>query len=495
VAGDTGRDSSAQTTAALTVAVTNPLDSAHAPWPRSEGERLLFAQLYEPLVRIDCTGAVVPALARSWERAIGDDASTDGAPASGTKRLTFTLRHDASFTSGDRVRAADVISSWRASADAHVREPIAPLISAIASGARTIDDSTLVVELPDSLADLRALASPYLAVSRPASHGSRWPYGTTSYYVDSALEHYGPGPPGSLPAIAIIGLHRRSDVLQPGLPTPGDTTPLLFDVEPGVDSRDILDRGADLLITSSPTAIHYARTQQSHRDIALPWTRRYVLVLPTRDTDGAGAGAGCVGDDVRPLRDALAVAVHAEARGAEAPCWWAAPDSTGAAHPLTLPIPLPESRRILYPIQDTTARELAERIIALAAPGRNEPAAVALHRAAPKLYEQSGWSASGADSVRFAESLARARDGGYIVAIPSDPAWPAAARASLLAAAPWLSPRARMRSILPLVDTRETLLIRFVRGIPPMTIQYDGTVIFGPQARALVQSARGESTP
>jgi hypothetical protein len=491
VAGEVGGDSSAPSTAAATIAVTTLLDTAHAPWPRNAGERLLFAQIYEPLVRLDCTGAVVPALARSWKSATAESASADGTPASGVARLTFILRHDARFTNGDGVRAADVIAGWRASADAHAREPVAPLVSAIATGARATDDSTLVVELPDSLADVRAFASPQLAVSRPAGSHSRWPYGTTSYYVDSALEHYGPGPPESLPVIAIIGLHRRTDVTRRGAPAPGDTIPLLFDVQPEVDSRDILDWGADLLITSSPTAIKYARTQGSHTEIALPWARRYVLVLPARDDDGAGAGAGCAGDDLRPLRDALAVAVHVEARGAGDPCWWAARDSTGAARSL----PRLSSRRILYPIQDTTARELAERVVALAAPGRNEPAAVALHRAAPELFEQSGWSASGADSVRFTESLSRARDGGYILALPSDPAWPAAARASLLAAAPWLAPRARTRSILPLVDTRETLLIRLVRGIPPMSIQHDGTVIFDPQASALLRNASSRSTP
>ncbi len=494
VAAAVGGDSSAPGTAAATIALTTPLDTAHAPWPRNAGERLLFAQLYEPLVRLDCTGAVVPALARSWKVAAGDSASSEGAPANGVARLTFTLRHDAYFTNGDRVRAADVISSWRASADAHAREPVGSLILAIASGARATDDSTLVVELPDSLADLRAFASPQLVVSRPAGPHTRWPYGTTSYYVDSALEHYGPGPPGNLPAIAIIGLHRRSDVTRRGAPTPGDTTPLLFDVQPEIDRRDILDWGADLLITSSPTAIQYARTQGGHTQIDLPWTRRYALVLPAREADGEGDGAGCAGDDLRPLRDALAVAVHVDARGAEGPCWWGARDTTEAARSLPRP-PRPPSRRILYPIQDTTARELAERIVALAAPGRNEPAAIALHRGAPELFEQSGWSASGADSAHFAESLVRAHDGGYIIALPSNPARPAAALASLFAAATRLAPRDRTRSILPLVDTRETLLIRLVRGIPPMTIQHGGTVIFDPHEGAILRNASSGSTP
>ena len=81
------------------------------------------------------------------------------------------------------------------------------------------------------------------------------------------------------------------------------------------------------------------------------------------------------------------------------------------------------------------------------------------------------------------------------IAVPSDPAWPAAARALLLAAAPWLAPLARTSAVLPLVDTRETLLIRRERGIPRMTIQHDGTIIFHAGASALVGSAGTGSTP
>lgn len=490
VAAESARDSSARTTAAVTVAVTTPLDSAHAPWPQSEGEHLLFAQLYEPLVRLDCTGAVVSGLAQSWNPANGDSAPEAGTQSSDVARLIFTLRHDARFTNGDRVRAMDVVSSWRASADAHAQQPVAPLISVIASRAHAIDDSTLVVELPDTLAGLRALASPYLAVSQPAESAGRWPYGTTSYHVDSTPGHYGPDSHDIRPAIATIALRPRSGVERSGPPTPADTTALLFRVEPDVDSRDILDRGTDLLITSSPTAIQYARTRGSHAAVALPWARRYVLVLPAREAEGVQADAGCVGDDLLPLRDALALAVHAEARPAEGPCWWTTEDSARAARTH----PHPASRRILYQLHDSTARELAERIVALAAPTRNEPAAAALRKAAPQLLEQSAWSASGTDSVRFAESLAQARDGGYVLALPSDPAWPAAARASLLTALPWLA-SAGTHAILPLVDTRETLLIRLVRGIPPVTTQHDGTVIFDPAASARVQNDSGGSTP
>jgi hypothetical protein len=141
------------------------------------------------------------------------------------------------------------------------------------------------------------------------------------------------------------------------------------------------------------------------------------------------------------------------------------------------------SGRIVYRADDPTARELAERIVALVAPGRDDPAAEILRSAAPSFAGNAGAAslrASGLDSTAFAASLAAGADDAYIVAIPHDPDWRAAARARLFGAAPWLAPRDYLaHALIPLVDTRERLIFRRARGIPRMTIMRDGTVIFG----------------
>ena len=49
-----------------TVALSNPIDPTNALHPSNESERLVFRQVYETLVRIDCEGRVAPALADSW---------------------------------------------------------------------------------------------------------------------------------------------------------------------------------------------------------------------------------------------------------------------------------------------------------------------------------------------------------------------------------------------------------------------------------------------
>jgi hypothetical protein len=243
----------------------------------------------------------------------------------------------------------------------------------------------------------------------------------------------------------------------------------------------VLDAGADVLITASPGAIQYARTRTDFSTVALPWTRSYALALhPAHD---GGSNPACASTDAwRPLRDAMAVAVHVDARGAEGPCWWDASNDTaseeGGASPANTP--RAPSRHIVYRMDDETARELAERIVALVAPGRDEPAAGALRSASPAFADAAGWRAVGLDSATFAASLAAGSEDAFILALPHYPDWPAAARARLIEAAPWLSSRGALaRALLPLVDTREHLIFRRARGIPRMTILHDGTVIFG----------------
>ena len=64
------------------LAVTDPLDPGHAPLPRNDAERLVFGQLYESLIRVDCQGRPLAGLAATWEEAPGD-------------RWAFTLRDNA----------------------------------------------------------------------------------------------------------------------------------------------------------------------------------------------------------------------------------------------------------------------------------------------------------------------------------------------------------------------------------------------------------------
>src|SRR5437899_2485107 len=73
---------------------------AHAPAPENDAERLVFRQLYETLIRVDCLGRVLPGLAESWTRDVV------------SRPWTFTLRTDARFWDGAPVSARDVVAAW-----------------------------------------------------------------------------------------------------------------------------------------------------------------------------------------------------------------------------------------------------------------------------------------------------------------------------------------------------------------------------------------------
>src|SRR5881628_1191196 len=84
----------------LTVAAPGAVDPAHAPIPVTTAERVLFRQLYETLLRVDCEGHLHPALAASWS-------SSDGG-----RTWTVTLADGAIFWDGVPVSARDVLAAW-----------------------------------------------------------------------------------------------------------------------------------------------------------------------------------------------------------------------------------------------------------------------------------------------------------------------------------------------------------------------------------------------
>ncbi|HZH79676.1 MAG TPA: ABC transporter substrate-binding protein, partial [Gemmatimonadales bacterium] len=132
----------------VTLAVTAPVDPAHAPLPRNDAERLVFAQLYESLLRLDCQGRTLPGLAKSW--------SQDG------DRWTFTLREDARFWDGAPVTALDVVGAWRS------RD------SSLARAATIAGDHTLSVGRRAGGLDLpiQLFADPALSITKPAPGGN-----------------------------------------------------------------------------------------------------------------------------------------------------------------------------------------------------------------------------------------------------------------------------------------------------------------------------------
>jgi len=389
-----GRPASRDT---VTIALTDPIDPAHAPLPRNVAERFVFAQLYETLIRVDCRGRVLPALARSWEQ------GPEG-------RWTVTLRSDARFWDGAPVTAQDVLAAWRARDSSLARAVTVP------------DDRALSID-PTGLSFQR-FADPALAVTKSAPGGG-WPIGTGHYWTT--------GSAGGAEAL------RASPVPGAGLPA------LKVTVAPASEARDAVDANADLLLTSDPAALDYGRTRSEYQDAPLGWDHTYVLLAP----DGSSL-------ELSALRlETLPQAVHVEARpaqGDDGGFWLVDLKRCGLAAeaPSTR---APPRRRIVYEQADRDARDLAARLVGLAALGRGAVVA----GLAPAAFEPA--FRSGAEAA-------------YVLRVRRRTVDPCAAARELPA---WV-PRG---SITPLIDTRTHVLVR--RGLPRLSVDWDGALRLVPR--------------
>jgi hypothetical protein len=339
--------------------------------------------MYETLVRSNCDGNLIPGAAEKW---VTEDSGLT---------WTFTLRDSLHLWNGSRYTAGDFAQSWSATG---------------VGSADSVDARTIRIRLTQRSAQPWALADPTLVLQAPAvgSYASGWPLGTGPYRPDSAM---------LVQALRLVPADSTMDL------------PVLEFWRPqATDPRDLLDHGADVMFTTDPSLIDYADKRGDRTTLPLPWHATYFL-LYTPPLDSLPAVLAPLTDSIRgqDLRRALSRdAVREESRPAsrgratQGSCF----DSAGACRagpPL-----------ILYPLGDRTARDLAERLVALV-PGR-------LH-----------WSAVAAGDKRAA--------GGGIGLITSTP----------LNGVP-----SGNGSAIPLVDVRKHVILR--RGSAPWVVDGDGTL-------------------
>jgi hypothetical protein len=411
-----------------TVALGHDIDPSNAPRPSNEGERLLFRQIYETLVSVDCDGRVVPALADSWRL------DADG------RTWIATLRGDARFSDGSPVTAADVRASWlRHSADT-LHPDVTPLVEAI----DPVADRTVAIRLHRPSGDApRALAHPDLAVSKVAAD-TRWPLGTRGARIegDAATR------PSSAPAAIMLARD--------------DGPSIRFLIARG-DPRDFLDRGVDLLLTGDPATLDYAATLPRFQSYPLAWQRTYVLLTP-----GRARTAPSLPDDARQqLADD---AVRGEARGAQGPFWWQTWADCGVPAVTLSRNQPPRMPRIVYEVGDGVARDLAERFIGLARAPSDSGNAL-LDAILPNRQRRTFERAEGLTGAALTLALRRGDDAGYLVSVDTRAPDPCRDVLALMQRVPWLDPE----TILPLVDARVRAILR--RGVAGVTAEWDGRVV------------------
>jgi len=417
---------------ALVIALADSVQPAHAPVPHNPSERLVFRNLYETLVVVDCTGQPQPGLAVSWS------SSPD------YQTWIFTLRDGVRFWDGSRLGASEVKTSWIGAQGCPITEGgHSPVIwlNPRADSVRALDARHLAITLPEAQADLPLLlAHPALAVavSRP---GWTWPVGT------------GPCRPE---ATAGIGL----DLVC--FPNPDHRNPPLweritFRSRPGADPRDLLGTAADALLVRDRGLLHYFEGSPGVTVTPLPWDRLYLLLCPLeeegqdgerdRDRERERWYTGWQRDDL--ARDVVeAVAIPVTEPYFQAPTEQLCPQMTGPVEALQWPPFSWEGQTasldqdlILYPERDLDAQRLAERIAALAArpipPGLNlagrgplTPPDVPQFGAAPQ--------ALGISALDFPGAVQSARAGAYIHPLERCYATACLQFAALLGSADWL---------------------------------------------------------
>ncbi|MEO8201574.1 MAG: hypothetical protein ABI679_13685 [Gemmatimonadota bacterium] len=401
----------------VNIVVREPFSLDSADRPRNLDERLVMRQLYETLVRVDCGGTILPALAEQWTR---DDQGL---------LWTFRLRNDLRAIYGLPIDAALIRNSWANRKNGGIW-PVAEVLDVDVVG-----PLELRVRLATPHRELPAFfADPSLAVTGSDVPG-RMP-GETGRFRHSILVVPRTGPMRRLWQLEPVDPNAQGPLLRVEL------------IMNQVDQRDALDfpevqtlRAADLMVTRDPLVLSYALGRSDLNIVALPWDRSYVVITP--DSSSLARKP----EELVQFQGSLRDVVRAEVRPAAAPFWWQT--DTRCVRPTSARRSM--SSQVVYPSGDPTARELAERVVALAGPVRLRIQPLA------------------SDELRAA--LASGNAAAFIIALPRTspincqelPQWPANSR------------------ILPLVDSRPHLVVR--RGVPAFSIDADGAIRFLPIPR------------
>jgi hypothetical protein len=408
------------------VALTDRIDSARAPHPSNESERLLFRQLYETLIRVDCLGRAIPGLAESWRL------DPDG------RTWIVTVRQNARFSDGAPLTANDVRASWTPDG---IGDELRRDVNRVVRSVVAVNDRDLAIVLVRHRADApMALAHPALAIAKRVA-ASPWPLGTRPGWM--AVNAQGPG------GATVVTL------------TNDNVPAIRFLVAPG-DPRDLLDQGIDLLLTRDPAALDYAATLPQFQSVPLAWQHTHILVTPGRSRASPSLSP--------EARQVLADdAVRGEARGAQEPFWWhSVPDCEVAPRPP--PGPLSPIPRIVFDTNDAAARDLAERLVGLVR--ATGPAARGfLDVLLPDRPRRTYQRATGLTGEALAVALRRGADAAYVLSVDGRPVEPCRELQAIMDGAPWLDPE----TIVPLVEVRLQAIVR--RGRSGATVDWDGGML------------------
>ena len=344
------------------------------------------------------------------------------------REWVFTLRDDATYSDGAAVMAGYIEAAWR---DNSGGAALAMLDSVVAVG-----DRELRVMVRDEFPSVpRLLADPQLAVRADRGGADSWPLGTRGYAVQSLTD-------GDVLIVPVGAMG-------------GDDLPAVRLVYGAGDLRDLIDAGADLVITRERRVVDYARSTSGYRSVSLSWSRVYGLV---GGTDSIGVSAW------RDATDALRLDfADDQLRLSQDRYWW---DGLNRCHDVNRPWARDTARsdRLVYRGSDPVARDLAERLVAL---GSSLP---------PHAGALRGAIAAGLSDLAYERALAVGSDRGYIVEFPTGVLDPCGAALDATRSIPWLDAEQVGSAIIPLAEARFTAVMR--DGAGPFVLGWDGLPVF-----------------
>jgi hypothetical protein len=391
---------------------------------------LLYHARFRPLISVGCDGNPVPGISTSWARVAG-----------GTG-WRLTIDPDFRMADGSDAVAQRFVYLWAPSTG-----PGSSVKSLQAPASDLLD-----VELHASRDTLpAALASPRFALETSA-------FGQASE---------------TLPLGSILETDRPA--------------PVLIEVDSASrDERDLLESGIDLMISSDPDVVAYANGLSAYETTPLPHDAVYALFVTTRliepeRIDSAGARAAGWWPSF------AGGAVRADAREPGGHPWWQRLEGcarglfdSGVASRPTASFYASGRKRILYPTGDAVARDIAERVVALALTNApDDPAATFLAASVPRLAESRGvLTARSVDASEFENSLQRGDDLAYVIRLPVRPYDVCRAYAAVVERAPWLAGHAERAAtaIVPIVETRRHLIARTPH--PALAFDWFGNIVF-----------------
>ncbi len=491
-------------------ALDETVNPAHAPVPHNVSERVVFRNLYETLIRVDCEGQLQPGLADQWTSYEGD------------RIWVFTLRSGIRFWDGTPVEAFDVKASWiAAEACPRTEGEHSPLIwlNARAESVQVMDPHRLAIHLPEPQYDFPLLlAHPALAVAvqRP---GWLWPVGSGPCRLEPAS---GPAEP-DLVCLPNPHSHR---------PPPWEK--LIFRVLPGEDPRDLLGHRCDALLVRETSTLNYFRRMGGTSVTPLPWDRLYLLLCPPDNPEEdrqrwytgwrrEDLARDVVGSDALPVRE-LYFQLPTEKLCPQITGPIAiVKGASGSWEEVTTTL---ERDMVLHPAHDLDARRLAERLAVLAAEPRRTTEDQPGRGPLSPPYPPAGGQVPQAVAVpedEFLAAIQSERAGAYVLPVDRGYATACLQLSALLSMAAWLQytgldetfassrypPDARLREPLedhdlpevvqaaqrlagsgiavPLVVTRAHLVTR--GRLAGIRFAYDGTILLD-QAGWYVQTGR-----